>query len=278
MVTGIEITDLAQRLAIVDGGTGDQCRCLGWPTILVHNSHGDLIARWTLHHQSALQGVCDADLRDGPGLTEWLAQHGLTGSKEIQMKLAAQEAESEQRRMRWLHAAPVGLAGVAADVTEPPNRDYDGWLEAEQRLAALFRQRYPDEIDRVRILLAWAGIPSREASGGLKWYDLAVQRLLLAEAPDIVLTALIVQSPSAAQLDGAVQLFSSFAFEPESSGMGGLLPDGGVQAYVHRDRQPPVVVDVQVGGADPPQQAEVVGEGPLLRRVQPGQVGPVGVR
>ncbi|MEV0293652.1 hypothetical protein [Nocardia sp. NPDC050710] len=216
VVTGIEIADLAQRLAIVDGRTGSHCLCPGWPTILVHDSHGDLIARWTLHHQSALRGVgdCDADLRDGPGLTEWLAQHGLTGPQKVQTELAAQEVKAEQRRMRWRQAAPVGLAGVAADVAEPSSRDDIGWSnrlqEAQQRLAALVRQRYADEIDRVRILLAWAGIPSREASGGLMWYDLAVQRLLLAEAPDTVLTALTVQVPTAAQLDGAAGLFTSY--------------------------------------------------------------------
>ncbi|AUY53675.1 hypothetical protein [Streptomyces sp. CB01881] len=79
----------------------------------------------------------------------------------------------------------------------------------EERLAALTRLRHPEATERIRALLAWAGVPAREATGGLKWYDLAVQRQLLAEGPDLVLTALVARPPSPAQLDGAAGLFSS---------------------------------------------------------------------
>lgn len=84
-VTGADLADLAELLAIVDGGTGDRCRCNGWPTIMVHDAYGELIARWTLHHQTGIRGLGDgdADLRDGPALTAWLAEHGLTGSRRL---------------------------------------------------------------------------------------------------------------------------------------------------------------------------------------------------
>jgi hypothetical protein len=74
---------LAHVLAIVDGGTGDRCRCIGWPTIMVYDVRGELMACWTLHHQSGLRGIgdCVADLQDGPAPTEWLAERGLTGSR-----------------------------------------------------------------------------------------------------------------------------------------------------------------------------------------------------
>ncbi|MFG2004014.1 hypothetical protein ACGFNU_33140 [Spirillospora sp. NPDC048911] len=69
----------------MDGGTGDRCRCPGWPTILIHDAHDQLIDRWTLHHQESIRslGDCDADLRDGPALTAWLAERGLTGSQRV---------------------------------------------------------------------------------------------------------------------------------------------------------------------------------------------------
>lgn len=51
---------------------------------------------------------------------------------------------------------------------------------------------------------------ARESIGGLKWYDSAVQRQLLAEDPDHILAALTVRQPNPAQLDGAAQLFASF--------------------------------------------------------------------
>ncbi len=214
VVTGAEIADLADLLALVDGGTGDRCRCLGWPTIMVHDVNGELIACWTLHHQSGLRGLgdCDADLRDGPALTAWLAERGLTGSREVQAQLAVQQTEADRRRTRWVQAAPAGLSDAAADVARTPGRDREAWSrqlqDAGDRLAALLQDRCPDPMERIRVLLAWAGIPARE-SGGLMWYDRAVQRLLLAEDPELLLAALIAQPPHPAQLDGAAQLFGS---------------------------------------------------------------------
>ncbi|MFJ9587822.1 hypothetical protein [Streptomyces acidicola] len=215
VVTGAEIADLAQLLAIVDCGTGDRCLCKGWPTIMVHDVNGELIACWTLHHQSGLRGIgdCDADLRDGPALTEWLAERGLTGSRAVQSRLAAQETEADRRRMRWVQAAPVGLSDAAADVAHPPGRDHEVWSrqlrDAKDRLAALIKHCYPDGIERIRVLLAWAGMPSREPTDGLKWYDMAVQGQLLAEDPDLIHAAFATGDPSPIQLDGAAQLFSS---------------------------------------------------------------------
>ncbi|MEV7243074.1 hypothetical protein AB0N92_17745 [Streptomyces sp. NPDC093248] len=215
VLTGAEIADLASMLAIVDGGTGDRCRCRGWPTITVYDSTGAAIACWTLHHQSGLQGAgqCDADLRDGPALTAWLAQRGLTRSREVQAELAVQQAEDERRRMRWIHAAPAGLSDAAATLAHPPGRDREAWSrhvrDAEARLTTLTRHRYPDGIERARVLLAWAGTPARESTGGLKWYDLAVQRQLLAEPAERILAALTTGAPGPAQLDGAAQLFGS---------------------------------------------------------------------
>ncbi|MFI7358055.1 hypothetical protein ACIBTP_29555 [Streptomyces avidinii] len=212
VVTGDEIADLASHLAIVDGGTGDTCRCRGRPTIVVHGPDGET-ACWTLHHQIGLRGIgnCDADLRDGPALTKWLARRGLTGSQKAQERLAEEEAEAEQRRMRWIQAAPAGLADAAADVSQPPGRDDEAWSQqlddAEDRLAALIQQHYPDATGRIRALLAWAGIPSRESSSGSRWYDMAVLRRLHDEPADLVLAALAAHPPSPAQLDGASELF-----------------------------------------------------------------------
>lgn len=225
VVSGAEIADLARLLAIVDGGTGDRCRCMGWPTIMVYDVNGEVIARWVLHHQSGLRGLgdCDADLRDGPALTEWLADRGLTRSREVQAELAVQEAEADRRRMRWIQAAPAGLSEAAVDVAQPPGRDHMAWSrrlqEAKDRLAALSRQRYPDGIERIRVLLAWAGIPSREATSGLKWYDMAVQEQLLAEDPALLLAAAATRPSSPARLDGAAELFTSMKWT-EAHGRG----------------------------------------------------------
>ncbi|MEU5892232.1 hypothetical protein ABZ835_36165 [Streptomyces sp. NPDC047461] len=215
VASGAEIAHLARLLAIVDGGTGDRCRCMGWPTVMVYDVHGELIACWVLHHQSGLRGLgdCDADLLDGPALTEWLAERGLTRSREVRSELAAQDAEADRRRTRWVRAAPAGLSDAAADVAQPPGRDHMAWSrrlqEAKDRLAALTRQRYPDGIERIRVLLAWAGIPSRESTGGLQWYDMAVQEQLLGEDPALVLAAAATRPSSPDRLDGAAELFGS---------------------------------------------------------------------
>lgn len=88
---------------------------------MVHDVKGEPIACWTLHHQSGLRGIgdCDADLRDGPALTEWLAERGLTGSREVQAMPAVEEAEEDRRRLRWLQAAPAGLRDAAMEVSDP---------------------------------------------------------------------------------------------------------------------------------------------------------------
>lgn len=57
LVSGTGIGELARLLAVVDGGTGDRCRCMGWPTILVSDAAGREIAQWTLHHQTGVRGL-----------------------------------------------------------------------------------------------------------------------------------------------------------------------------------------------------------------------------
>lgn len=201
-VSGPEIAELARLLEIVDGGTGDRCRCLGWPTILVHDGRGHEIAQWTLHHQTGIRGLgnCDAELRDAPALTDWLAEHGLTGSREVQHMLARQRGEAEQRRAAWVSAAPPALAEAAESAS---NREEDG----ESRLAALVARRYPDPLERIRTLLAWAGFPARHG-GGTPWHELAPQRMLLGEPAESIYQALSTMTPTPAQLDGASELFT----------------------------------------------------------------------
>jgi hypothetical protein len=227
-VTGAETAELARRLAIVDGGAGDTCLCDGWPTITVYGTQGDPVARWTLHHQSGLRGIgdYDAELQDGPALTAWLAERGLTGSREAREELDEEEAEAERRRLRWIRAAPEGLAQAAADVARPLRRDHEAWschlANARERLEALTRQHYPDSVERIRLLLAWAGTSARRTAGGLMWYDLAVRRQLLAEEPRLVFAACAASPLSPVQLDGAADLFAG----PEwTRAQGGEVPE-----------------------------------------------------
>ncbi|MFR9775370.1 hypothetical protein ACL02O_04835 [Micromonospora sp. MS34] len=206
VVSGKEIAELTPLLAIDDGGTGDHCRCMGWPTILVSDAVGREIARFTLHHQTGIRGLgsCDAQLRDGPGLTDWLADRGLTGSREVQQMLARQAAEVEARRVQWVKAAPPALAEAA----EAASRRKDG---AEERLADLVARRYPDPIERIRTLVAWAGFPPRHTTtmGGTPWYELAPERMLVAEPTESIFNALTSASLTPSQLDGAAELFTS---------------------------------------------------------------------
>lgn len=203
VVSGAGIAELARLLAVVDGGTGDRCRCLGWPTIIVSDPTGGEIARWTLHHQTGIRGLgdCDAELRDPAGLTDWLAERGLTASREAQRMVARQAAESEARRVRWVRAAPPGLA-VAADAA---SRREPG---ADESLTALLAERYPDAVARIRALVAWAGFPPRQGSG-TPWYELAPARILLAEPAESIFAALASAPLTPELLDGAAELFTS---------------------------------------------------------------------
>jgi hypothetical protein len=202
VVTGDEIDGLAQVLSVVDGGTGDRCRCLGWPTIVVSGADGRELARWTVHHQRFLGGLgdSDAELRNGPALTEWLAKRGLVGSQEAQLMAAREEAEFEGRRVRWVGAAPAGLASLAQAVTHQEE-------DAERQLADLLSLRIPDLVERVRTLATWAGVPARENNGTF-WFESLPQRLLLAQSTEAIFDALLMAPLSPTQLDGAAELFT----------------------------------------------------------------------
>ena len=208
-VAGTQVADLAQLLAIVDGGTGDVCRCLGGPTFVLRGPAGEQVAQWTLHHGRNIRAVgnCDAELRDGPGVVRWLADHGMTGPLESERRLARQAAEDEERRAEWVAAAPRGLTEAA----EAASRREEG---AEGRLADAVRREYPAEEDRVRVLLAWAGFPARHASG-TPWHELGAERMLLAEPPETVFAALAARPPLPAELDGAAELFTCLDWQKE---------------------------------------------------------------
>ncbi|MEV7123140.1 hypothetical protein [Kitasatospora griseola] len=77
------------------GGTGDRCPCSSGPTIIVHDIDGEPIACWGPHHGTGLGGIGDRDAepRDGPARTTWLADRGLTGSRDVQAELAEPAAE-----------------------------------------------------------------------------------------------------------------------------------------------------------------------------------------
>ncbi|WP_344613862.1 hypothetical protein [Dactylosporangium salmoneum] len=209
VVSGQAMTELVRLLAVVDGGTGDRCRCRGWPTILVFDTTGREIAQWSLHHQTGIRGLgnCDADLRDGPALTDWLAERGLTRSREVQQMLAQQATEEEARRGEWVKAAPSDLAQPAEAAS---HRETD----AEDRLAELVAQRYPDPMKRILMLVAWAGFPARHTTtmGGTPWYELAPQRMVLAEPTELILDVLTRAPLTPSELDGAAELFTSFAW------------------------------------------------------------------
>ena len=66
--------------------------------------------------------------------------------------------------------------------------------------------------------------------------------------------------------------------QPDHPGMGGLLPDTGIQRDLRLAGSIPVAAHLQVGQVQPREQADALGHRPVLRPVQQGQAGPVGVR
>lgn len=131
-VTGDEVAGLAQLLAIVDGGTGDRCRCWRGPALLLRGAAGERVAQWTLHlHQDgSIRGVgnCDAELRDGPGILHWLAGHGLSEPLEAERRRAHEAAGHEERRAGWVAAAPAGLPGPQRLLPGVRKARRRGWL------------------------------------------------------------------------------------------------------------------------------------------------------
>ena len=66
--------------------------------------------------------------------------------------------------------------------------------------------------------------------------------------------------------------------QPHHQGLGCLLPNGGVQARVYHAGRLCVVAHFQMGRPQPPEQTEVLGASPVLRRVQPVPARQLGVR
>ncbi|SDT26689.1 hypothetical protein SAMN04489716_3061 [Actinoplanes derwentensis] len=211
-ISGEEIKELGRMLAIVDGGTGDHCRCPGFPTILLRDATGRQITHWSLHHQTMLRSVgnSDAELRDGAALTDWLADRGLVRSREIQLLLARYAAEEELRRASWVEVAPPDLTAV----TEAVSRREDG---AEEHLVDLVYRRFADPVERIRVLAGWAGFPARyeTSTGGTPWYEQAPQRMLLTEPTEAIFRALASAPLTASQLDGAAELFTALEWEAD---------------------------------------------------------------
>jgi hypothetical protein len=65
---------------------------------------------------------------------------------------------------------------------------------------------------------------------------------------------------------------------PHHPGLVGLLPERGLRPGVHRPGPPCLARHLPVGQAHAPEQAQRLGHRPVLRRVQQGPAGPVGVR
>ena len=65
---------------------------------------------------------------------------------------------------------------------------------------------------------------------------------------------------------------------PHHPGLGGLLPDAGLQRDVQRAGCLPVDAHLQVGETQPPEQVEALDHHPVLRQVRSIQARPVGVR
>jgi hypothetical protein len=59
--------------------------------------------------------------------------------------------------------------------------------------------------------VAWAGFPPRQASG-TPWYELAPERMLLAEPTESIFEALMSAPLTPRQLDGAAELFTSMTW------------------------------------------------------------------
>ncbi|GGQ91426.1 hypothetical protein [Kitasatospora griseola] len=201
LVNGAGIAEPARLPAVVDGGTGDRCPCSGRPTIIMHDIDGESIACRNPHHGTGLRGLGDRDAepRDGSARTAWPADRGLTGSRDVQAELAEQAAERERRRLRRLDTAPVGVRAAAEAVAVHPGRDLEAWSgrarEAEAQLIAQVQQGFPDRTERIQVLSARAGASARAHTGGLTWYDRAVEQHLLAEEPGRVLAALTAGPP-----------------------------------------------------------------------------------
>ncbi|MFD7734877.1 hypothetical protein ACFV6F_31410 [Kitasatospora phosalacinea] len=206
-LAGEQITELADLLGLVDGSAREICRCPGSPTITLYGADGEPFAKWGLHQDwIRADGGFDVGLRDGRAFADWLAGRGLPGLRATLLQQEEADRRFEQRRQRWLAAAPERVAAAAVEAAREPGGP-EGRGEAGDRMTALVREQWPDGAERIRALLAWFAVGAGAETGGLWRCDLVVQGQLLLEQPESVLAALAVRPPERAHLDGAVELF-----------------------------------------------------------------------
>ncbi|MEU7871435.1 hypothetical protein [Dactylosporangium sp. NPDC049140] len=176
----------------------------------VHDAAGAEVARWTLHHEVNLRGLDggERELRDGPGLVDWLAERGLPGRLRVREHMARYSAALERRRLGWVACAPPALTRAADAATHSPDRH-------QERLAIAILRWYPDPAERIRMLLEWARYRAEPDEGadesvivaysGTYFYESTLHRLLLEEPWD----ALVAAPRTPAQRDGLAKLADS---------------------------------------------------------------------
>jgi hypothetical protein len=209
------IASLIQHITIDDRESGFHCRCCGNPTLEFYRDR-EIVVSLGFHHGQSLrwpggkwQGDASLTSESAEFLNQWLAARGITGPKrEYDFGKARRKNNYRELQQKWLQAMPASLKPFwplmeDANPFQPPAN----LTEMYYALAL----EYPDQGERLRVLLGWYG------SGEGPWsdfppYEDEAETLLLRFETRTILAAIQDRELNEQQTEGAARLFAGGTF------------------------------------------------------------------
>ena len=206
-----DLEALRGALRIRDGGVG-HCMCFG--SLELGFSQGRTqLGTVTLHHGVSVRWQPffeNAELVDPEPLLDWLSAHGIESLREEYQESLDSEGAADAAKARWRAAMPPVLEPAWDSMREP--------LMEWPAIADLLAEKYPDPVERARVLLRWLGHGEGPWSG-CPSYEYVPEWCLFRMPLDVLIEAAEAQSEDEAIREGAARLFAHWEFardrEPE---------------------------------------------------------------
>ena len=207
-LTGAQLAELRRRLHVVDGGSF-HCMCVGTHVLEFRAQYEKALALIGLHHGISIRWDAwssDATLRDGRGLAEWLATVGVAGPLAELVEADESRREQELVEKDWLSCLPECLSDLTADFLRCSTSGMNDSAMAA-KAAERLHQLYPDEAERVGLLLHWFGAGTGKCSG-YPVHEGIPGQILETERPPAIIEFLTTRHPTERHFAGGLRFFA----------------------------------------------------------------------
>jgi hypothetical protein len=200
----MRMKELLGHVAIVESDEFFHCMCCGSLIMQLVATEG-VVATLTLHHGTSVRWDdawdSDAWLRDGWGLADWLAQHGVP-QLLVEMKEAEHSRKIAERQFAaWRAAMPPCLTPFY----QPSQRPMWRWKRPTAPILAALTAAYGTAWQAILALCEWHGTLSTRPWNGLYPFEFLPDALLEAFGTHQVLEALEKAVLTERQFDGVAR-------------------------------------------------------------------------